>query len=120
LFQDAETNEVYTYADIKQSALSFGAGLISKLSWKKGEVLAIFASNSIEWPVVVLGALWAGAVVYWGKNQSQDGSRVPGLLLGDHWKAKGCQALTLQRNIKYQSTTARRSSILDLERLQNM
>jgi acyl-CoA synthetase (AMP-forming)/AMP-acid ligase II len=63
LFQNAETNEAYTYAEIKQSALGFGAGLKSKLKWQKGDVLAMFAGNSIEWPAVVLGALWVGGVV---------------------------------------------------------
>lgn len=63
LFQDAETNAAYTYAEIKQSSLDFGAGLKSKIKWKKGDVLAIFAANSIEWPAVVLGALWAGGVI---------------------------------------------------------
>lgn len=43
--------------------MDFGAGLRSKLKWQKGDVLAIFAANSIEWPAVVLGALWAGGVV---------------------------------------------------------
>lgn len=63
LFQDAEANEAYTYAEIRQAALKFGAGLRSKLKWQKGDVLAVFAANSIEWPAVVLGALWAGGVV---------------------------------------------------------
>ncbi|PCG93273.1 AMP-dependent synthetase/ligase [Penicillium occitanis (nom. inval.)] len=63
LFQDAEINAAYTYAEIKKSALDFGAGLKSKLKWKNGDVLAIFAANSIEWPAVVLGGLQAGGVI---------------------------------------------------------
>jgi acyl-CoA synthetase (AMP-forming)/AMP-acid ligase II len=43
--------------------LGFGAGLKSKLKWQNGDILAIFAGNSIDWPAVVLGALWAGGVV---------------------------------------------------------
>jgi 4-coumarate--CoA ligase len=44
-------------------AQGFGDGLKARLNWRKGDVLAMFAPNSIDIPAVVFGALWAGATL---------------------------------------------------------
>ncbi|KIW87279.1 uncharacterized protein Z519_12182 [Cladophialophora bantiana CBS 173.52] len=63
IFQDADTDKIYTYADIKRMALDFGAGLKARFDWKKGDVITLFAANDIDSPGVILGTLWAGGVV---------------------------------------------------------
>lgn len=63
IFQGAETEKAYSFAEIKRMAQQFGAGLQSQFNWQKGDVLVTFAANSIDWPAVILGTLWAGGVV---------------------------------------------------------
>jgi 4-coumarate--CoA ligase len=63
IFQDADSNKAYTYAQVKTMAEDFGKGLKSVLDWKKGDVLAIFAPNSIDTPPITFGTLWAGGIV---------------------------------------------------------
>lgn len=59
---DADTKRHYTYADTKESAAAFGQGLKFQWNWKKGDVVALFAANCIDYPVVIWGILWAGGV----------------------------------------------------------
>lgn len=63
IYQDAETQRYYTYQSLKDAALSFGKGLKAIWDWRKGDVLALFTPNSIDTPVVMWGAHWAGGVV---------------------------------------------------------
>ncbi|KAB8073466.1 hypothetical protein BDV29DRAFT_136372 [Aspergillus leporis] len=63
IYQDAETQRFYTYQSLKAAALSFGTGLKAVYDWRKGDVLALFTPNSIDTPVVMWGAHWAGGVV---------------------------------------------------------
>ncbi|KAH8695547.1 phenylacetyl-CoA ligase [Talaromyces proteolyticus] len=63
LFQDAATEKSYSYIEIKRMAIDFGKSLKAHFRWQKGDVVAMFAANSIDWPAVVLGTLWAGGVV---------------------------------------------------------
>lgn len=63
IYQDATTNKSYTYVAVKSMAEDFGKGLKSLLDWKKGDVLAMFAPNSIDTPAITFGTLWAGGVV---------------------------------------------------------
>jgi len=63
LYQDADTNRTYSYAEVRSSALAFGQGLKALYSWRKGDVLALFTPNCVDTPSVSFGALWAGATV---------------------------------------------------------
>lgn len=63
IYQDADTNKAYTYAAVKSMAEDFGKGLKAVLDWKKGDVLAMFAPNSIDTPAITFGTLWAGGIV---------------------------------------------------------
>lgn len=63
IYTDADSGRSYTYKDVKQSAIAFGQGLKSVYDWRKGDVLALYTPNSIDTPVVMYGALWAGGVV---------------------------------------------------------
>ena len=63
LFVDAETLRSYTFAQVRQTAEDFGKGLKSSWSWRKGDVLAIYAVNDVDFPPVIWGCQWAGGVV---------------------------------------------------------
>ncbi|KAE8134985.1 hypothetical protein BDV38DRAFT_294956 [Aspergillus pseudotamarii] len=63
IYQDADTQRFYTYKTLKDAALAFGHGLKAVYDWRKGDVLALFTPNSIDTPVVMWGAHWAGGVV---------------------------------------------------------
>jgi 4-coumarate--CoA ligase len=57
------SDRYYSYADVKRTAIQFGAGLRSHWSWKKGDVLAVFSPNCIDTPAVTWGCHWAGGIV---------------------------------------------------------
>ena len=63
LFTDADTERSYTYADIRKLALNFGQTLRNRWNWQKGDVLAIFAPNSIDLPPIVWGTLAVGGTI---------------------------------------------------------
>ncbi|PVH73213.1 acetyl-CoA synthetase-like protein [Cadophora sp. DSE1049] len=90
LFQDSETNRAYTYASLKSTALEFGKGLRAILSWKKGEVLALYTPNSIDIPAIIWGTSWAGGVI----SPANPGSTVQELVA--QLKDSGARALITQ------------------------
>ena len=63
MFVDPQTKRSYTYAQVRDSAIDFGKGLKAQWDWQKGDVLGLFTPNSIDTPVVMWGAHWAGATV---------------------------------------------------------
>ncbi|KAH6853724.1 hypothetical protein B0I37DRAFT_319543 [Chaetomium sp. MPI-CAGE-AT-0009] len=58
-----ETGRSYTWADLRSASIEFGKGLQAAWGWKKGDVLAFYTPNSIDTPILTLGALWAGGIV---------------------------------------------------------
>lgn len=60
MFQDGDIDKFYTHSGVKEMSQAFGAGLKSTFNWQKGDILTLFASNSIDIPVVMLGTLLAG------------------------------------------------------------
>lgn len=48
---------------MRDGAVDFGKGLKALWDWQKGHVLALFTPNSIDTPIVMWGAHWAGAIV---------------------------------------------------------
>lgn len=63
LFVDPYTKRSYTYAQVKQAAVDFGKGLKGAWEWQKGDVLACYTPNNIDFAPVVWGTLWAGGIV---------------------------------------------------------
>jgi 4-coumarate--CoA ligase len=63
IYLDAETGRSYTYAQVRSAAIEFGKGLKANWNWQKGDVLALFSPNSIDYPAVTWGCLWAGGVI---------------------------------------------------------
>ncbi|KAK4158489.1 hypothetical protein C8A00DRAFT_10698 [Chaetomidium leptoderma] len=58
-----ETGRSYSWADLRSASIEFGKGLKALWEWKKGDVLAFYTPNSIDTPILTLGALWAGGIV---------------------------------------------------------
>ncbi|KAI5844160.1 hypothetical protein BZA05DRAFT_343349 [Tricharina praecox] len=63
IFVDGNTNREMTFADLRDQSKAFGIGLKSIWEWKKGDVLAVFSTNQIDTPPLMLGALWASGTV---------------------------------------------------------
>ncbi|KAI9923745.1 hypothetical protein ASPWEDRAFT_32322 [Aspergillus wentii DTO 134E9] len=63
LFTDVDTGRNYTFKDMRTLALNFGHSLRQQWNWQPGDVLAVFASNSIDLPPIIWGALAVGGVV---------------------------------------------------------
>lgn len=63
IYRDAVTGRHYTYASVQNAATAFGSGLRSSWNWQKGDTITIFAPNSIDVPVIIYGALFAGGIV---------------------------------------------------------
>ncbi|KAH7009732.1 hypothetical protein EDB80DRAFT_868264 [Ilyonectria destructans] len=63
ILRDAETQRAYTFAQVKKSSINFGKTLKSIWQWKRGDVLATFTPNCIDFPSIVWGTHWAGGVV---------------------------------------------------------
>ncbi|OCT46576.1 putative 4-coumarate--CoA ligase 1 [Cladophialophora carrionii] len=64
IFQSADTlSRQYTFAQLRQSSVDFAKGLKAVYEFRKGDVLGLFVPNDIDVPPVVLGTLWAGAIV---------------------------------------------------------
>ncbi|KAK4105847.1 acetyl-CoA synthetase-like protein [Parathielavia hyrcaniae] len=59
----AETGRTYTWAELRGVSIEFGKGLKEQWRWRKGDVLAFYTPNSIDTPILTLGALWAGGTV---------------------------------------------------------
>jgi len=64
LIVDGETGKrSYTWAGLRDASIAFGKGLKDLWGFRKGHVLAMYTPNSIDTPVVTLGAIWAGGIV---------------------------------------------------------
>jgi acyl-CoA synthetase (AMP-forming)/AMP-acid ligase II len=59
---DAASGRSYTYGQFDQAIGRFAAGLTA-LGFRPGDVLALFAPNLPEWPIVALGTMAAGGAV---------------------------------------------------------
>ncbi|EXJ64904.1 hypothetical protein A1O7_01243 [Cladophialophora yegresii CBS 114405] len=88
IFQSAETlSRQYTFAQLRQLSVDFAKGLKTVYEFRKGDVLGLFVPNDIDVPPVVLGTLWAGAVV----SPANPGYTVPELVY--QLKDSGAKAL---------------------------
>ncbi|CAG8728740.1 27217_t:CDS:10 [Dentiscutata erythropus] len=63
IYVDAITGKSYTFGEFKHESKKFAAGLQDKLEFKRGDVLAIFSPNQLDYPIVLLGAIAAGGTV---------------------------------------------------------
>ncbi|CAG8492802.1 1343_t:CDS:2, partial [Cetraspora pellucida] len=58
-YVDGITNEYYTFGEFKSESKKFAAGLLDKVGFKRGDVLAIFSPNQVDYPVVLMGTIAA-------------------------------------------------------------
>ncbi|CAG8494782.1 25004_t:CDS:10 [Dentiscutata erythropus] len=63
IYVDGITGKSITYGEFKHESKKFAAGLQDKLDFKRGDVLAIFSPNQVDYPIVLLGAIAAGGKV---------------------------------------------------------
>ncbi|KAJ2367042.1 hypothetical protein H4S02_010355, partial [Coemansia sp. RSA 2611] len=61
LFVDSSTDESLTVAQVKSQAFRFAAGLRSRYDIQAGDVVAVFARNSISFPIAAYGVVASGA-----------------------------------------------------------
>lgn len=60
---DAITGRSHTFAETRSLAMRFGQGLVDNLNWQPNDVLCLFSTNVIDFPVVMLGTLLAGGIM---------------------------------------------------------
>ncbi|RIB25066.1 hypothetical protein C2G38_2166869 [Gigaspora rosea] len=68
IYVDGITGKSYTFGEFKHESKKFAAGLQDKLGFKRGDVLAIFSPNQIDYPIVVLGTIAACKVTTANQN----------------------------------------------------
>ncbi|PWY69111.1 luciferase [Aspergillus heteromorphus CBS 117.55] len=63
LLTDAITGRSLSFQQVRRRALHFGHGLQTHWDWQPGDVLVVFAPNSIDLPPLIWGTLAVGGVV---------------------------------------------------------
>ncbi|EXX58359.1 uncharacterized protein OCT59_018078 [Rhizophagus irregularis] len=63
IFIDGNTDKKLTFGQLKTNSKKLAFGLINKIGFKRGDVLAIYSPNHIDYPVVIFGAIAAGGIV---------------------------------------------------------
>ncbi|KAJ5811870.1 hypothetical protein N7474_008171 [Penicillium riverlandense] len=63
IYRDAVTHRYYSFESLQNAASAFGEGLRSTWGWQKGDMLTLFAPNSIDMPVLIYGTFFAGGTV---------------------------------------------------------
>ncbi|KAH9614839.1 hypothetical protein KSS87_006362 [Heliosperma pusillum] len=58
---DSDSAQVFNFSQLKSMVAKFSHGIIN-LGIKKGDVVLVFAPNSIQYPVIFLGIIAAGAI----------------------------------------------------------
>ncbi|OQV03335.1 AMP-binding enzyme domain-containing protein [Cladophialophora immunda] len=53
----------YTFNGVRLAATVFGEGLRHHFDWQKGDVLAIYAANDVDFAPVIFGVFYAGGIV---------------------------------------------------------
>lgn len=64
IYRDADDpDRRYTFNDVRIAATAFGEGLCHHFDWQKGDVLAVYAPNDVDFAPVIFGAFYAGGIV---------------------------------------------------------
>ncbi|TAQ89517.1 hypothetical protein B7494_g2171 [Chlorociboria aeruginascens] len=105
------TRQEYTYASLKETSILFGSFLRDAWAWRKGDVLALFAQNSIHTPAVTWGAHYAGGVVA-PANPGYTGRE-----LVHHLRDSGARAVVTQRSLWGAAVEAAKGAGIGRERV---
>ncbi|KAK4500821.1 hypothetical protein PRZ48_009013 [Zasmidium cellare] len=63
ILHDTISSRAYTYDHIRGSSIGFGQALRQAWNWRKGDVLAIYSPNDVDYATIVFGTHWAAGVV---------------------------------------------------------
>ena len=63
IYKAVDSSQQYTFAEVKAAATAFGEGLRNLWDWQKGEVLALFSPNDIDYAPIIYGTFFAGGTV---------------------------------------------------------
>ncbi|RIA89004.1 hypothetical protein C1645_799648 [Glomus cerebriforme] len=63
IFIDGTTDKKLTFGQLKSNSKKLAAGLKNKVGFKRGDVLAMFSPNHIDYPVVIFGTIAAGGKI---------------------------------------------------------
>lgn len=63
IYKAIDSLRQYTFADVRAAATAFGEGLRNLWDWQKGEVLALFSPNDVDYAPVIYGTFFAGGTV---------------------------------------------------------
>ncbi|GBC09291.1 hypothetical protein RclHR1_08740011 [Rhizophagus clarus] len=63
IFIDGITDKKLTFGQLKANSKKLAFGLINKIGFKRGNVLAIYSPNHIDYPVAIFGTIAAGGIV---------------------------------------------------------
>ncbi|KAJ2156374.1 hypothetical protein GGF46_005229 [Coemansia sp. RSA 552] len=61
-YHDLSTEESITFGELRKRVDQVGSGLVNRLGIRRGEVVAVFSSNSVNYAPVFFGTIAAGAV----------------------------------------------------------
>ncbi|RKP04887.1 hypothetical protein THASP1DRAFT_33296 [Thamnocephalis sphaerospora] len=63
VFIDADTGRTVTVGELRTNSRKFAGALQTKLGASRGDVIAVYSPNDVDYPLVTLGSLAAGLVV---------------------------------------------------------
>ncbi|CAG8560998.1 22292_t:CDS:2, partial [Dentiscutata erythropus] len=63
IYIDGTNNKGCTFGEFKSESKRFAAGLRDKVGFKRGDVLAVYSLNQVDYPIVLLGTIAAGGKV---------------------------------------------------------
>jgi 4-coumarate--CoA ligase len=63
IFFNPDTSRSYTYIGVKNTSIDFGHALQTVWKWKKGDVMAVYSANCIDYGPLMWEVLWATGVV---------------------------------------------------------
>ncbi len=63
IYRALTSDRYYTWKSVRDTATAFGEGLCNLWDWQKGEILAIYAPNDIDFGPLVYGVFFAGGIV---------------------------------------------------------
>jgi len=63
IYRAVDSDRHYTFAQVKAAATAFGEGLRNLWDWQRGDVIALFSPNDVDYPAVIYGTFFAGGTV---------------------------------------------------------
>jgi 4-coumarate--CoA ligase len=58
-----DSSRKYSWREVREAAEAFGKGLRNQWDWSKGDTLAIYAPNDVDFSPIIYGTFYAGGIV---------------------------------------------------------